>query len=403
MPQKSKHSSALTPALSVMFTITAFVLVPAVQAVRAQTYTVIYNFQEGADGQTPNGELIQDASGNFYGTASFGGASGRGTVFSLTPAGLETTLHSFSGGQNDGDEPVAGLFLDPAGNLYGTTAHGGIGSCSDGCGTIFKLNTANKITLLHRFTGGSDGGVPAARLVSVNGGLYGSALSGGTANLGVVFKTSKTGAFETLYQFLGTTDGADPQDIVRDSTGNLYGASADSVYEVDQNGQFSLLHFFPGDGSDVANGISPVGRITRDVNGNIHGTTEFGGSTKCKPLSNIDPPGCGVVYRLDTAGNETILHSFFSGMGGGFPQAGLLDVQGVLYGTTELGGDPACDCGVLFQIGKTGHYTVLHRFTGTPDGAQPSGELTLGEDGSIYGTTFSGGETGFGAIFKYTP
>src|SRR6202035_2824707 len=107
-------------------------------------------------------------------------------------------------------------------------------------------------------------------------------------------------------------------------------------------------------GSD---GGTPVGRLTMDTNGNIHGVTRSGGDPKCN---------CGVVFRLDSNGNETVVHRFFSGGGGSIPLVGLLDVGGVLYGTTAGGGDSACGggCGVLYEISKTGQYTVLHRFGG---------------------------------------
>src|SRR6202035_3638543 len=120
---------------------------------------------------------------------------------------------------------------------------------------------------------------------------------------------------------------------------------------------FSVLYTFTG-GSD---GGAPIGRLTMDTNGNIHGVTSSGGDPSCN---------CGVVFRLDASGNETVLHKFFGRGGGSFPGVGLLDVSGSLYGTTFNGGDLTCNapvgCGVLYQIGKDGQYSVLHRFTGIP-------------------------------------
>ncbi|HUA16564.1 MAG TPA: choice-of-anchor tandem repeat GloVer-containing protein [Verrucomicrobiae bacterium] len=384
----------------------------------AQTYTVLYNFgQSETDASFPNGELIQDPAGDIYGTTYAGGAFGAGTVFELDTNGQETILYSFTGG-NDGAAPEAGLFRDPRdGSFYGTTTGGGV----YGLGTVFKLDTSNSLTTLHSFKGGTDGAFPAYRLISVNGELYGTTYFGGgsgcdsTIGCGTIYKITKGGLKSILYRFKGHADGGYPQGLIQDSVGNLYGAAEVSstphggtIFKLDASGVFSVVYAFTGG----ADGGSPQGKLIRDANGNIHGVTTLGGAFTCDPSV-----GCGVVFRLDANGNESVLHRFFAYGGGDDPQIAVLDVGGVLYGTTVFGGDLSCNspdgCGVFFQIGKTGQYTILHDFDNSFAGHMGSptfGGLTLGRDGNIYGATRYGGtgtkcadsETACGVIFRYT-
>jgi uncharacterized repeat protein (TIGR03803 family) len=412
----SRLSILKTLAVAAFVTVIAAMTLAFAPAAQAQTYGVIYNFTGSpSDGAGPNAELIQDEAGNWYGTTIDGGANVAGVIFKLDPGGVETILYSFTGGADSGF-PETGLFRDPTGNLYGTTggANFGVG------GTVFELDTNNVLTTLYTFKGGTDGAQPWFKPASVNGELHGTTFSGGDSkcNCGVIFNVTKGGRETVLHRFTGGADGGIPQALIRDSAGNLYGVAGiggiggGTVFKLDTAGVFTVLYSFTGG----ADGGFPVGRLVRDTNGIIHGVTETGGDPTCQ---------CGVVFRLDADGKETVLHNFF-GFGGGYGpfDAGLLDVGGVLYGTTAYGGDRDCvpttnfsastGCGLVFQIGKTGQYTVLHRFTGpTGDGRTPAvGELTLGEDGSIYGATLNGGDgtscsdgetLGCGTIFKFTP
>jgi uncharacterized repeat protein (TIGR03803 family) len=402
------------PARSVLRTLVALLTLSIASiSLHAQTYTVLHVFTGGpTDGALPNGELVQDAAGNLYGTTSAGGAEHEGVVFKLDTSGAITILSSVDGG------PAAGLFRDPEGNLYGTTAQGGAG----GNGTVFKLDTNNVLTTLYSFKNGSDGSAPNSKLVSINGELYGTTRNGGDPNCtcGVIFKVTKDGKEEVLYVFRGETSETSQgqsQGLVRDAAGNLYGGFTEEgitntdqcpdgcgiIFKLDTAGVFTVLYSFAG-GTD---GLNPVGRLIRDTNGNIHGVTASGGDI-----------GGGTVFRLDANGDKTVLHNFFGFGGGHDPDNGLLDVGGILYGTTAVGGDfpKACPdgCGVLYQVGKTGQYAVLHRFggLGAEDGNSPAiGQLTLGADGSIYGAASIGGSVcpegggatlGCGVIFKYT-
>jgi uncharacterized repeat protein (TIGR03803 family) len=390
------RKSYFPPATIVAVVLAVLVALSASPPAQAQ-YSVIYTFTGAADGAYPNGPLVQDETGNFYGTTQ----GDTGTIFELTPAGVLTTLHTFNSDLSEGRIPEAGLFRDPDGILYGTATEGG----AAGFGTIFKMDTASNFTVLHSFGGpkAADGSFPNTRLVSVDGKLYGTTKFGATdacKACGIVFDVTKGGLYKVFYRFTHGP-GFYANGLSRDAAGNLYGTVPQgtgfgTVFKLDSSHTLTALYTFGDDGS---NGMFPAGRVLVDVHGNIHGTTKNGGQVSSTACSD----GCGVVFRIDPTGAETVIHQFYGGGGGSYPVAGLLDVDGVLYGTTQ---GVNCSCGTLFEIGKTGHYSVLHTFTGGPDGGFPVGELILGLDGSIYGVAQNGGNgigPGAGVIFKYTP
>jgi uncharacterized repeat protein (TIGR03803 family) len=359
----------------------------------AQTYSVLYSFNGGADGATPDAALVLDASGNLYGTTAAGGSANFGTVFKLDPGGTKTVLYSFTGGA-DGKAPYAGLVLDPSGNLYGTTQLGG----ASNFGTAFKVDTAGTETVLHSFTGGADGRIPNAPLIrDSTGNVYGTTTTGGASGYGTVFKLNTAGTLTVLYSFAGGADGGFPLGgLVRDSAGNLYGTTNDGglpnacfvgyfgcgvVFKVDMTGTETVLYTFTG-GAD--GGESQAG-LTLDAMGNLYGTTAAGGTGDS-----------GVVFKIDRAGVETVLHTF--GSGGVEPFGGvILDAAGNLYGTTNNGGS---GYGSVFQLDATSHYTVLHQFTAGSDGANPVANLVSDTEGNLYGTTAAGGNGNFGTVFK---
>ena len=236
--------------------------------------------------------MVQDSADNLYGTTPDGGASDAGVVFKVAKHGKETVLYSFTGG-DDGGNPFAGLIRDSAGNLYGTTTYGGDLKCNNGygCGTVFKLGKTGKETVLYSFTESPDGAYPYAGLVrDTKGNLYGTTFFGGASGAGTVFKVDKTGKETVLYSFTGGSDGK-----------------------------------------------YPYAGLLRDTKGNLYGTTEYGGAS-----SN------GTLFKLDTSGTETVLHSFTGGSDGGLPIAGLiLDASGNLYGAAQSGGDGG---GTVFEL-----------------------------------------------------
>ena len=168
--------------------------------------------------------MVRDGAGNLYGTTFYGGESDFGTVYKLDRNGAETVLHSFAGSPLDGQEPTAGLIRDAAGNFYGTTITGG----ASNLGTVYKLDTTGKETVLYSFTGRPDGKFPWAGLVrDAAGNLYSTASQGGASRYGTVFRLDTTGNFIILHSFaFGATDGITPMGgLIRDTAGNLYGTT----------------------------------------------------------------------------------------------------------------------------------------------------------------------------------
>jgi uncharacterized repeat protein (TIGR03803 family) len=278
-----------------------------VALVQPASEAVLHNFIAPPKGSDPTAGVIRDAAGNLYGTATEGGAFNSGVVYKLDKTGKQTVLYSFTGGA-DGSEPHAGVIRDSAGTLYGTTRFGGTFKS----GVVYKLEKTGEETVLYSFTGGVDGSQPYAGVIRDSlGNLYGTTRFGGTFNSGVVYKVDTAGQETVLYAFSGGTDGGDPDraGVIRDSAGNLYGTtlhggtfSSGLVYKVDKAGQETVLYSFTGG----ADGGYPFTGVIRDSLGNLYGTGSYGGAS-----------GAGVVYKLNTAGQETVLYSFTGGADGG--------------------------------------------------------------------------------------
>lgn len=379
---------------------------------QAQTFKVFYSFS-GQDGIQPNGDLLRDAAGNFYGTTVLGGKSNRGVVFKLDSQGHNITLYSFTGGA-DGGFPIGRVIQDADGNLYGITSLGGDPTCS--CGTVFQLKTDGTLVVLHKFRGGKDGMQNQAQgelgLVQIGKNFYGSASFGGhpgcdgDLGCGTVFKITPSGQEKTLHRFAGQSDGAFPQDLIRDKEGNLYGAiesytNAGSIFKMTTKGDLTNLYTFPGG----AAGVSPRWRLIRHANGSFYGVTQFGGNTTNCPTGSA---GCGVVFKVNPQGKERLLHTFAKKANDGeIPSGGLLDVAGNFYGVTVYGGttNGTCSfgCGTVYRASAHGGYAVVYRFTGGSDGWLPSGSLTQDSDGNLYGAAQLGGNNNNGVIFEITP
>ncbi len=385
----------------------------------AASEKVLYDFVSVRNGQYPE-NLVADGSGKFYGTTLYGGAYNSGVVYRFAPNGhggwTQTVLHSFKG-VAQGNSPVA-LVLGADGNLYGTTQYGGSGSCLGGCGVVFQLapNTQGGWTesVIYNVQS-SDGGNPAGGLAFDSAGnLYGA--TEGNSGTGIVFELTPSGSgtwTETeLHTFSGGTDGAFVRGLVVDSAGNVYGTTENggvaqhgTVFElVPSSGDIwteNVLYAFSG-GSD---GSTPsASLLLRD--GNLYGTTQAGGASKCGYLSG----GCGVVFELTPGSNgswtESVVYTFHGDyLDLTYPSVSAFDNAGRLYGFLSEGGGGSCNyCGGVFELTRqsSGQWeeNELWNFSGYADGLGPVG-LVLGSAGEIFGTTrYSDSPGSNGVLFE---
>jgi uncharacterized repeat protein (TIGR03803 family) len=381
-----------------------FILAGSVVPVAGQVqFQALYSFTGGSDGRNPNAGLVQASDGNLYGTTYNGGNDGVGTVFSITTNGAYNSLYSFVGnvynGTTDSANPYYGSLVQASdGNLYGTTENGG----TNGDGTVFQITTNGTEAVVYSFTGGNDGRYAFGGLVQAGDGkLYGTTGNGGTNGWGTVFRITTNGTLTSLYAFTAGADGGHPYaGLVRASDGNLYGTTAfdntlGTVFRITTNGVLTPLHYFDGD----INGGYPQGGLVQASDGNLYGTTEVGG------VANWYAGTGGTVFRMTPDGTLTSLYAFTGGPDGGSPLANLVQASdGNLYGTTFYGGNTNLNngwgYGTLFSINTNGVFTSLYAFTGAGDGGNPVGGLVQASDGKLYGTTEYGGTSGYGAIFS---
>ncbi|HUB67692.1 MAG TPA: choice-of-anchor tandem repeat GloVer-containing protein [Candidatus Methylacidiphilales bacterium] len=382
-------------------------------------FTVLYTFTGKSDGAVPLANLILSGS-TLYGTASEGGSSGYGTVFSLSTTGTNfTVLHNFTDGA-DGANPVGGLVLSGS-TLYGTSSQGGSGYGVDytinttgqgftGYGNIFSISTAGKnFTVLYSFLDAEDGANPEAGLILSGNTLYGTAEYGGAGDgdngfgIGTIFKINTNGTgFTTLYFFQNYGgDSYYPTAPLVLSGSTLYGTlsvtgtAPGAVFSISTSGTgFTILHNFSattGGAGINSDGAYPIAGLVLS-GGMLYGTTVSGGTG-----------GNGTLYSLSTSGSSfTAFHDFAGGNGGNNPMAGMLVSGGTLYGTTEGGGDASSCCGTVYKVNTDGSgYSTLYSFTGASDGTAPGAHLAL-SGSTLYGTTagnfFAGNQNG--TIFK---
>jgi uncharacterized repeat protein (TIGR03803 family) len=364
------------------------------------TFHLLYQFKAGPGGAEPYATPIIDSKGNLYSTTCNDGAFASGVVWKLSPTGKETVLYNFKQTGGGGGMPYSSLIRDAAGNLYGTTQFRGIygGPCGAlGCGTVFKVDPSGNETVLHRFTGKANDGMTSEQglVADPAGNLYGTTTHGGHKGLGVIFKIDPSGKWSILHSFDFNIEGffSYGGTLLRDSAGNLYGTTevggavgSGTVFKLGPGGKLTVLHAFGGTGD----GAGPIGNLVKDAAGNFYGVTEFGGAF-----------GLGTVFKIDAKGVETVLYSFSGTKGDGLsPVGGLVrDDAGNLYGTTNSGG--AHFLGTIFKLDTNNKETILHQFDGAT-GRNPEFALLLDSKGTLYGTAFQGGAYGGGVVFKLT-
>ncbi|MGD0192852.1 MAG: choice-of-anchor tandem repeat GloVer-containing protein [Rhizomicrobium sp.] len=320
------------------------------------TESVLYTFQDSGDGAYPFSGVIEDASGNLYGTTRGDQVNSLGSIYKLDQTGTLTTLYAFCSRPRcvDGSLPAGGLVMDKKGNLYGTTSGGG----ANGYGTIFKYESNGTLKVLYSFRDGNDGGYPLADLISdPKGNLYGSASQGGVGGAGTVFEFAI------------------------------------------KKRRFEILHSFSGGQTD---GSYPEFGLTIDSSGNLYGTTIMGGNESC-----ADDVGCGTIFKISPNRTETILYTFQGGSDGSAPSGLVLDSNGNLYGASSPGTN-GTDQGAIFKLTPGGTFTVLQSVNCQQDGCLPFDSVIEDNSGNLYGTMAEGGTAncdGFycGTVFRLTP
>jgi len=379
----------------------------------AQTFATLVNF-DGTNGISPEAALVQGINGDLYGTTNSGGKHNVGTVFKMTPSGALTTLYMFHGAGSavgDGSFPTSAPVLAINGNFYGTTSGGG----ASNNGTVYEITAAGRLTTIYSFCASgspcNDGAVPFAGLVrGANGNFYGTTDRGANCSglCGTVFTITAAGKLTTLHSF-HKTDGQNPNGLVLGVDGNFYGttqaggaSNAGTVFKITPGGKLTTLHSFSGYPDD---GASPYGGLIQAADGNFYGTTYSGGSI-------LD--GAGTVYQITSGGAVTLLHSFTGGLDGGSPGAALIQgTDGNLYGTTQYGGancgPPSGEgCGTIFEISTSGALTTLYNFCAVndpascTDGFGPFSSLFQATNGTFYGTTAMGGDSSDSAGTAYS-
>ena len=347
----------------------------------------LYAFS-GLDGSGPNG-LVAGPNGDFFGTTNAGGLSDSGTIFRITRAGILATLHSFTGG--DGVHPVGSLVWGPGGALYGMTGEGASGL---GWGTVFRATQSGEVVTLCRFRGYNGLSPHGALVRGLDGNFYGTTGFGGTygngsVNGGTVFRMTAAGSLTTLHSFSGLDGGWPYAGLAEATDGNLYGTTSyggesglGTVFRITKEGVLTTLWSFSGD-----DGGRPLGPLLQATNGDLYGTTSWGW-----------PKNEGTIFRVGLSGPLTTVHAF-GGPDGSSPKSALVQTgDGTIYGTTTYGGWSGA--GTLFTIAPDGaSFSSLMSFAGG-GGRIPRSPVVEASDGSFYGTTAFGGAKGFGTIFR---
>jgi uncharacterized repeat protein (TIGR03803 family) len=365
----------------------------------AQTLKTVGVF-DGNDGYGVSAPVVQATDGNFYGTTSTGGFYYSGTLFRMTPTGEVTDLFNFCSEAQcaNGSNPVAGPVLGSDGNLYGVVGSGG----HNNSGIFYKSTLDGDFTTVYEFCATypcTDGGGPNGIFLASDGNFYGTAGGGGNAsNSGTIFSISLTGQLKLLYTFCAIPptceDGASPDfGPVQGNDGNLYGVTllggtmgGGVLYELTSTGIYSVLHDFCDAYTDGCNGSEPY-YVVRDANGNLFGTTAYGGNNKS-----------GTVFELTATGQYIVLYSFPIDNGPTWPYTGLmLASDGNIYGVS---GGGRFNGGLIYEITQAGEYRTLHNFLSTNYGWEPTGPMSQGTNGDLYGTTSYGPGEFSGSVFS---
>ena len=422
-------SSALNRSVRLILALAVALTLLVSTAAHAQTFTALHEFS-GTDGYQPYGTLIRDNAGNMYGTTFYSlSGNGSGTVFQLRDSHggwLFNSLYEFTVPYGAG--PYSGVVFGPGGAIFGATSGGG----TEGAGTVYAtLPPSNpcravscpwSLHVVYNFAGGTDGAVPwlGSLIYDGSANLYGTTLAGGPPNDGVVFKVARVNGNWTetvLHSFTGGNDGSAPYaGVTMDRAGNLYGTTigggssgcsghgCGTVYKLTPSGSGwteTVLYRFT-DANQATDGINPTGGVIVDGSGNLFGTTTAGGTNQGGTVFELSPS--------EGSWNFTVLASPPLACCNGGPTGNLaMDASGALYGVSTFAQN---DLGQVFKLAPQNGswtYTVLHQFTGGPDGQWPYGGVILDANGNLFGTASEGGayqcdfEVGCGTVWEITP
>jgi len=393
-------------------------------AARGQAFSIVHSFS--SEGGYPLAGLLAASDGKLYGTTAYGGVYGRGNAFSLTPDGAGGYGYSeiYVASPTGGVGGLMGPLLEASdGYFYGT-------SWLDGAGTIFRIDAAGQLTVVHVFSS-VEGVYPQALIEASDGYFYGAALSGGAGDSGTLFRMDVSGNVTVLQNFSGS-NGVNP-------VGRLLEGSDGSFYGVTESGGWSNLgtvfRFGLGDGLTTLrsfggpDGSLPEAGLMQADDGLIYGTTSMGGAESVGTIFRLDASGVPTtvhdfsvaeaggshstllqasdgsfygttwasVVRMDSAGVVTVLHNFTPAEGV-YPYGALVESGGRFLGANSTQGTGGH--GTVFAVDSSGASTLIHAFDGSPEGAGPSATLLAASDGALYGTTVRGGAFGGGAVFR---
>jgi uncharacterized repeat protein (TIGR03803 family) len=384
-------------------------------------FTTLHSFT-GVDGATPAASLLQANNGDFYGATEYGGANCAadiqcGTVYKITPSGTFNAIYSFCSQVTCPDGKTPGSLVQAAnGDFYGVAGGGG----TYYRGTLFQITSRGTLTTIYTFCDDvACAGGPGELMQAANGDLYGITSGGGGDNTyGTMFTITHAGVLTTLSSFFCPNicpDGSGPEGLIQATNGNFYGTAAwggfdastpscyhgcGTIFKITPEGSLTRLYGFCSQPA-CADGTTPSGYLVQATNGDLYGTTAFGGQgSNC-----LGTVGCGTIFRITTGGTLTTIHNFClkSGCPDGYFAGQLIQAaNGDLYGVTNAGG--AHGYGTIFRMTPNGALVTLYNFcsqTGCADGSAPT-SLTQATNGIFYGTTTGGGTNGYGTVFSFS-
>lgn len=386
------HLKSLHVPVALAAVLAVLMIAGAAVPAQAQTPTTVYGFTGTPGPLNPNNEAIaQGRDGELYFAA--GGGDGKalnctttycGTAIKMTTAGAVTDIFDFSNNNcsvdNCGNSAYGGLTLGIDGYFYGAFYNGGT---TGNNGEVFKLTPAGVLTALHNFTGASDGSHPYGAPIQAASGIFYGTTSSATVADSTAYSVTSTGVFKTLHTFTGTDGQNVVAPLVQGTDGNFYGDSVAGgtsndgvIFKMSAGGVVTVLHNFAG--TDGSNGSFP---LIQASDGNFYGSTYSGGTF-----------GAGVIFKITSGGVYTVLHNINGTTEGNGPWGALVQAtNGKLYGVTsnmEIG-----LYGTIFSITTSGIFTTLYSFTDGADGGDPLSPLVQHTDGLLYGTTYVGGDT----------